>query len=142
MSEPAEHVLRMARSRALDRLTEEEIARYQRMAELFRRLTRLDEHSLGPELAKLQNIGTTCPPRGFGFRNRLRSLFLAAVTPLLGRLLKAASLASPYQAAYELAVHMHEQQLQVESQVCTEVSALVSRIDELESEIHSRRRTA
>ena len=126
----------------MSRSPEGELVRYEQMSELFRRLTSLDERSLGPELAKLQNVATTLPPRALGLRGRIRSILLAIISPILGRLLKAASLASPYQAAYELAVEMQERQLQLETKICTELAALNSRIEGLEAEIRSRRLSA
>ena len=129
----------MAKSHVVARARDHEMLQYEEAAELFRRLSRLDEHSLGPELARLQSISSSVPPQPFGFRKKIRFYFFRAISPILGRLLKAASLAGPYQAAYELAVQMQERQLELESRLCAELAALNSRIDALESEIRSPR---
>ena len=142
MPHASDRIFSIAKERAFDRSLEEQVIRYDQMAEWFRWLTAFDEQSLGPELARLQSIATTSAPRPFGFRRRVRAVFLEAVSPILGRLLKAASLASPYQAAYELVIQTKERQLQMEDRICAELAALNSKIDGLESEITSRRRTA
>ena len=142
MPNASDRILTIAKSRAVARSVEAQVARYQESAEFFRRLTALDEHSLGPELARLQNVPTTVPPHPYGLRKRLRSCLITAISPLLGRLLRAASLASPYHAAYELAVQMQARQLETEERICAELAALSSRIDELESEMNPSRRTA
>lgn len=139
MSDVPERVLRMAKSRVNARSRDNEMCNYEQMAELFRRLSRLDERSLGPELARLQSISTSAPPQPFGLFKKIRFYVLAAVSPILGRVLKAASLAGPYQAAYELAVQMQERQLELEGRICSELAALNSRLDALESEMRSRR---
>ena len=139
MADVSERVLRMAKNRAMARSRDQELSNYEQMAELFRRLSGLDERSLGPELARLQSISTSVPPQPFGFFGKVKFYLLGAVSPILGRLLKAASLAGPYQAAYELAVQMQERQLELESRICSELAALNNRLDSLESEMRSRR---
>lgn len=140
MSAASDRLLRIAKSRAFERTLDQQAVGYEYMAEFFRRLSSIDEQSLGPELAKLQCIASLIPPRQFGLRGRIRSFLLASISPVLGKLLRAASLASPYQAAYELAVQMQEQQLNMESRICSELQALNAKINELESEMNTRRR--
>ena len=129
----------MAQNRVIARSRDHQLCNYEQMAELFRRLSRLDERSFGPELARLQSISTSAPPQPFGFFGKIRYYLLAVASPILGRVLKAASLAGPYQAAYELAVQMQERQLELESRLCSELTALNTRLDALESELRSRR---
>jgi len=142
MSNASDRILSIARNRAMARSVNADLMTYRHNAEFFRRLTALDEHSLGPELATLQSIGTNAAPHPFGLRNKIISFTVAAISRMLGRLLKAASLASPYQTAYELAIQMQERQLDIETRICAELASLSSRIEELESEIHASKRTA
>jgi hypothetical protein len=74
-----------------------------------------------------------------GIRGRITGLFFKAVNPILGRLLRAASLASPYQAAYELAIDLLSRQLEADSKMQAEIAALQDRIETLEAQAGSRR---
>ena len=117
----------------------EEVMDYESLADLFHRWTLLDTHSKGPELARLQTLSRHSPPQPVGAGGRLRALVFRILNPPLGRLLRAASLASPYQAAYDLVLQIQQQQFETERALRTEVAALRDRLDVLESELRSNR---
>jgi hypothetical protein len=139
MSDASSRLLKTAEARSVARRVNEEVIDYEQVAELFRRFTDLDIHSIGPELARLQSLARAVPPQPIGLRGKIRGLFFRIMNPVLGRVLRAASLASPFQAAYELAMHLQQQQLETERRILTEISTIGARLEILESEVWSRR---
>jgi hypothetical protein len=131
-------LLEKAELQAQARRVQAEVADYEQVAELFRRITSLDSRTRAPELARLQNLNRPVPPSKITVGGKLHNLFFRMVNPVLGRLLRAASLASPFQAAYELAIHLHQQQLETECKILAEVAAVRARLEILESEIRAR----
>jgi hypothetical protein len=111
---------------------------YEASAALFRRLTDLDHHSVGPELARLQHLNLNAP-RGRGVRARLTSTLFRIANPILGRILRTASLSSPFQAAYEMALHEQRQHLGAEHRILAELARINARLEILEREIREKR---
>jgi len=139
MSDSTTQLIELARVRTLAQASQERVTDYRQVARLFIRLTDLDSRCLGPELAKLQNLSRAVSAQPLGIRGRITGLFFKAVNPILGRLLRAASLASPYQAAYELAIDLLSRQLEADSKMQAEIAALQDRIETLEAQAGSRR---
>ena len=139
MSEVSSRLLQIARAQAEARQSESDDRRYEQVAEFFRRITRLDRRSFGPELARFQNIDRPAPPRRMTLGGRAKALFFRIANPVIGRVLNAASLASPFRAAYELSIQLHQQQLESESRILAEIAGINARLELLESEIRSRR---
>jgi hypothetical protein len=122
-----------ARAKLSSEAAAERAGSYLRHREFFAALTELDAHSLGPELARLQNYPTAVPAQAVGWAGKCRSLFFRLVNPILGKLLHASSLASPYRAAYELAVHMLQSQFDSAAAAQAEIAELKDRITTLEA---------
>ena len=139
MSDTSLRLLKTAEARSVARRVNEEVTDYEQVAELFRRFTDLDIRSVGPELARLQSLARAVPPQPLSLRGKIRGLFFRIVNPVLGRVLRAASLASPFQAAYELAMHVQQQQLETERRILAEIAAIGARLEILESEVRARR---
>ena len=132
-------LIELARARSLAQTSEEHVPDYRQVARLLIRLTDLDSRCLGPELAKLQDLSRPVSPQPLGIRGRIRGLFFKAMNPVLGRLLRAASLASPYEAAYELTIDLLSRQLDADSKMQAEIAVLKDRIETLEAQAKSRR---
>ena len=139
MSDATSRLLHEAETLSATRRATERVLDYDRVAELFRRLTDLDSRSIGPELARLQNTARTPPPQPMTLAGKMRGLFFRMANPLLGRVLRAASLASPTQVAYQLALQIQEQQFESESKLRAEIADLRDRIEALERHVRSRR---
>jgi hypothetical protein len=139
MSDANSGLLKAAKAQAAARELSEDFVDYEELAEVFRKFTSLDSQSCGPELAMLQNLTRTVPPQPLGLGGAIRRSFFSLVNPLLGRFLRMASLASPYQAAYELALHLQKQQLETERRILSELGSLGARLELLESELRSRK---
>jgi hypothetical protein len=132
-------LIELARARSSAQAAREHVTDYRQLATMFMRLTDLDSRSLGPELAKLQDLSRTVPAQPLGIRGKIRGVFFKAVNPVLGRFLRAASLASPYRAAYEMAVDLLTRQLESESRMRAEIASLKDRIENLEAKAELRK---
>jgi hypothetical protein len=138
MSDAESDLLKTAQSRSAARRLNEIVLDYEQMAELFRRFTRLDSESAGPELARLQSFACTAAPQPMTLRGKISGLLMRMVSPVIGRVLRAASLASPFQAAYDLALRLQEQQLESERRILDKIAAIEAKIEILDSKIRSR----
>jgi hypothetical protein len=135
-------LLKEARARSTARRVHDRVIDYDQAADLFRRFTSLDCNSAGPELARLQNLAVNVPPQALSVRGKIRDLFFRIASPILGRILRLASLASPFRAAYEMVLYTQQQQLETERRILDEVAAIGARLEMLESEVKSRRMSA
>ncbi len=129
----------IARSKRAQRPGKSGLPDYEEAAELFRRITDLDARSFGPELARFENAARPAPPRALRTGGKFQYWFFRLVNPVMGRLLRAASLATPFRASYDLSIHLHEQQLATERKILAEIAAISARLELLEAEIRSRR---
>lgn len=139
MLKPSSELLATARAKAAEQVGDSNLPDYDQIAELFRRITDLDTHSLGPELARFENVCRPTPPQSMNFGGKVRHWFFRAVNPILGRVLRAGSLATPFRASYELSIHLHQQQLETERKILSELAEISARLELLEAEIRSRR---
>jgi len=139
MSESSSQLIELARARSSARVGGEDVIDYREFARLLVRLTDLDSRCLGPELAKLQDQSRPVPAQPLGIRGKIRGMFFKAMSPALGRLLRAASLASPYRTAYGLAVDLLRGQLELDSRLQAEIAGLKHRIETLEAQAGLRK---
>lgn len=139
MSDCTSQLIEMARARSSAQAAGERAVDYRQFARLFLQLTDLDSRSLGPELAKLQDLSRAASAQPLGIWGKIRAVFFRTVNPILGRFLRAASLASPYRAAYELSVELLRRQLESDSRMLAEMASLKDRIENLEAKAGLRK---
>jgi hypothetical protein len=138
MSDAAARLWKTAEALSAVRRENETVADYQELAELFARFTHLDNGNLGPELARLQNFSRVVPPQRLNLRGKLRRWFFGMANPLLAKFLRAASLESASHEAYELAVHLQQQQMEAETRILAELRELTAKVKKIESDQKSR----
>jgi hypothetical protein len=69
------------------------------------------------------------------------SLIFKILNPVLGRVLRVASLSSPFQASYQAVVYVLELQLESEHRMSSEIAVLQARVAALEEELRLLRRS-